>query len=437
MTTINATTFDALMSSLGPFEDVPHLAVAVSGGADSMALVLLADDWVRGQGGDVTALTVDHGLRPASTVEVRQLSSWLKGRAIRHRVLRWKGKKPNSGIQAAARQARYELMTNWCQRHGILHLLTAHHGDDQAETIFMRQGKNSGPDGLSGMPAGRALNGVRLLRPLLPTRRKDMEATLMARRQPWLDDPSNEEIRFARVAARRKLSGDEQENIRLQALAQNAADQRRRNSHQRAALAAKTVRMHPAGFCWWDFPDGSDDTLTRALLADILLCIGGGTYRPRRDRLDRLYRNITNRYTGSRKLAQGRTLAGTRILPMVAGFLICREVGRLPPPIALNCGSSGRWDRFDWRLRSPAKQDLTVGPLGDDGWRQVRMQTSIPLPSEVWPGLPALRQGELVLAVPHLNFASTDIAGLDGQKTQFFARFSPQRPLQPDGLLLV
>ncbi|MFP6725685.1 MAG: hypothetical protein VCB63_02445, partial [Alphaproteobacteria bacterium] len=172
-------------------------------------------------------------------------------------------------------------------------------------------------------------------------------------------------------------------------------------------------------------------------LADILLCIGGGIYRPRRDRLDRLYRNITNRHTGSRKLAQVRTLAGTRILPVVAGFLICREVGRLPPPIALNWDSSGRWDRFDWRLRSAAKQDLTVGPLGDDGWRQVRMQTSITLPSPVWPGLPALRRGELVLAVPHLNFASTDIAGLDGQKTQFFARFSPQRPLQPDGLLLV
>ena len=69
MTTINATTFDALMSSLGPFEDGPHLAVAVSGGADSMALVLLADNWVRGQGGGVTALTVDHGLRRASEME--------------------------------------------------------------------------------------------------------------------------------------------------------------------------------------------------------------------------------------------------------------------------------------------------------------------------------------------------------------------------------
>ena len=437
MTTINATTFDALMSSLGPFEDGPHLAVAVSGGADSMALVLLADNWVRGQGGGVTALTVDHGLRRASTAEVRQLSRWLKGRAIRHQVLRWKGKKPNSGIQAAARQARYELMTDWCHRHGILHLLTAHHGDDQAETIFMRQGKNSGPDGLSGMAAGRALNGVRLLRPLLPKRRKDMEATLMARRQPWLDDPSNEEIRFARVAARRKLRGDEQEIIRLQALAQNAADQRRKNSQRRAVLAAKTVRMHPAGFCRWDFPDGSDDALTMALLADILLCIGGGIYRPRRDRLDRLYRNMTDRCTGSRKLAQGHTLAGTRILPMVAGFLICREVGRLPPPIALNRDSYGRWDRFDWRLKCTTKQNLTVGPLGDDGWRQVCMQTSITLPSPVWPGLPALRRGELVIAVPHLNFASTDLVELDGQKTKFFARFSPQQPLQPDGLLLV
>ncbi|MBT3533701.1 MAG: tRNA lysidine(34) synthetase TilS [Rhodospirillaceae bacterium] len=442
MPAIDNNNFDVLMQPLGPFEDKPDLAVAVSGGADSMALVLLAQAWATRRGGGVTALTVDHGLRQGSADETRQVRAWLAVHGIAHQTLRWQGAKPDTGIQAAARQARYELLAQWCRRRGILHLLTAHHSDDQAETVLLRHDKGSGVDGLSGMAAVRALPGVRLLRPLLTRKREDLVATLAALGQPWLEDPSNQEPRFARVRARRQLRGEGGERDRLLDMAENAAVERRKTATALAALAVRAVRLHPAGFCWFDpsLCRGPDKELLAPLLADILRCIGGGIHRPRRERVARLSREIADQQLGG-----GRTLGGARVLQRAAGLLICREAGRLPRPT--NCtgnttgnttvNTMGRWDRFDWTLRTHGRREFTVGALGQDGWRQVRNRVQNNLPAPVRVGLPALWRGDRVLAVEHLEL--TPVSGMPKwwREIRFSAQFSPSRPLQPDGLTLV
>src|SRR5689334_22586799 len=102
--------FAAQLDRLGPFERAPRLAVAVSGGADSLALALLADAWARDRGGSITALTVDHRLRPESAAEARQVGTWLTARGIAQETLIWEGPYPSSDIQAAARAARYRLL---------------------------------------------------------------------------------------------------------------------------------------------------------------------------------------------------------------------------------------------------------------------------------------------------------------------------------------
>ena len=255
MPAISNDLFAALMRPLGPFETAPNLAVAVSGGADSMALALLAHAWAKQRRGAITALTVDHGLRRAAAAEARQVRAWLMGHGIAHQTLRWRGAKPDSGIQAAARQARYDLFGQWCRRRGVLHLLTAHHGDDQAETLLLRLQHGSGIAGLAGMPLVRALPGVRLLRPLLERSRTDLAASLDLRGQPWLEDPSNQEERFARVRARRLLADGGSGTggtAALLGLAGEAAAIRRQLRGALADLAARTVRLHPAGFCHFD-----------------------------------------------------------------------------------------------------------------------------------------------------------------------------------------
>src|SRR5438445_7778340 len=141
------------MAPFGPFEASPVVAVAVSGGRDSLALALLAQDWTRARGGSVIGLVVDHGLRAEAAAEAAATLCVLSQQGIDGAILHWSGVKPSSGLQEAARVARYRLLRDECRRRGILHLLLGHHADDQAETVAMRAARRSGPDGLAGMAA--------------------------------------------------------------------------------------------------------------------------------------------------------------------------------------------------------------------------------------------------------------------------------------------
>src|SRR5947208_13396457 len=155
----------AALAAIGGFDARPFIAVAVSGGPDSLALTILADRWVRERAGQLAALTVDHGLRPEGAEEAQTVGRWMATRGIKHHVLAWSGPKPATGIQEAARAARYGLLAEWCRAEGCLHLLTAHHREDQAETYLIRRRAGSGIDGLAGMSALREMVGIRLVRP--------------------------------------------------------------------------------------------------------------------------------------------------------------------------------------------------------------------------------------------------------------------------------
>ena len=164
---LDAADFARLMAPFEPFEGAPVVAVAVSGGRDSLALALLAQEWAAARGGRIVGLIVDHALRPESAAEAAATASLLGRHGCEAEILRWSEAKPRAGLQEAARAARYRLLREACRRRGILHLLVAHHADDQAETVAMRAARQSGPDGLAGMSAAVELPEVRLLRPLL------------------------------------------------------------------------------------------------------------------------------------------------------------------------------------------------------------------------------------------------------------------------------
>ena len=194
--------FAALMArALGrPLTPAEPIAVAVSGGPDSVALLLLAAAAFPGR---TTALTVDHGLRPAAADEAANVARQCAAAGIPHQILHWTGAKPTANIQAAARAARYRLMADWCAAHGTVLLLTAHHADDQAETLLMRLARGSGSPGLAGIRARRDLGqGVTLVRPLLTVRRADLSTN------GWqvANDPTNHDPHYDRTHARRLLA---------------------------------------------------------------------------------------------------------------------------------------------------------------------------------------------------------------------------------------
>jgi tRNA(Ile)-lysidine synthase len=279
--------FACLMAPFGPFEISPILAVAVSGGRDSLALALLAHAWATERGGRVVALIVDHGLRPESAGEAAVTLGVLAGHGIEGTILTWSGAKPRAGLQEAARTARYRLLRDECRRRGLLHLLLAHHADDQLETVAMRAARSSGPDGLAGMAALVEQPEVRLLRPLLAVPRGRLTATLLARAVQWLDDPSNVDPHFER--GRLRTSGGD-------GPVPSTADGGERSARERklARAAVETLEFEgedmaaidQAGFARL----GRD--LQMGLLSRVVQAMGGRDHPPRRDRLERAARRL-------------------------------------------------------------------------------------------------------------------------------------------------
>ena len=410
--------FATLMVALGPFERGPRLAVAVSGGADSLALALLADRWARERRGAIAGLVVDHGLRPESAGEARQTAAWLAARGIAAHVLPWLGAKPAAGLQAAARDARYELLGAWCRAAGVLHLLTAHHRDDQAETVALRAARGSGVDGLAGMAAIRELPGLRLLRPLLTVPKAALVARLEAAGQPWLEDPSNRAARFARARLRRAPL----DVAHYGSLAAEAAALRCALDRAVAAWLAQHARIAAAGFVLLAHPAlaAAPPAIARRALQQALLAVGGKPYPPRQARLEPLLDALR---AGS--IGAGRTLGGCRILPRGERLLICREPGAIRQVLRPRTGVWHLWDRrFAVRVSSEVA-GLRVAALGAAGWGRRGLHLEADLPATVAPSLPALWQHDQLLAVARPGAAIPGSA----PRAAIEARYRPPQPL--------
>ncbi|MBC7951461.1 MAG: tRNA lysidine(34) synthetase TilS [Rhodospirillaceae bacterium] len=408
MTPITAAEFAALMSPLGPFEARLRVAVAVSGGADSLALALLADQWAKALGGEVIALTVDHRLRANSATEAARVGQWLAARHIPHRILSWDGPKPAADLQAQARAARYRLLEEFCRAEGVLHVLLGHHRDDQAETLLMRLGRGSGVDGLAAMASVQEGFALRWLRPLLPLPRARLAATLIALGQDWVEDPSNANDAFARARLRKLIPVLATEGLspeRLAATAKTMGRARVALETMVAETAARWVTLHPAGFAVADpqaFAHPPDDVGLR-LLTRLLMCVGGGTYAPRAERSEKLFWQLKH------GLTKAVTLGGCRIAPCSEGLLFSREPARMAPPVALVPGAELSWDgRFRLKVAEDAPIGLVLGALGVTGWNRVAGMVKprrLPvLPAAVRATLPTIYGDDAISAVPHLGY---------------------------------
>jgi tRNA(Ile)-lysidine synthase len=212
---ISPTQFETFLNDLpANLASEKNLAVAVSGGADSLALAILLSEWREDKNIKLHALTVDHGLRPESAAEAKYVAKTLKPFGISHKTLLWDGIKPKTKIQEAARDARYSLMSEYCSAKKIKFLFLAHHGQDQIETILFRMAKGTGLDGLIGMrPLSHLENGLTLVRPLLRLSHKDLCDTLKSKKIDWIEDPSNINQRYARVRIRNVIDVLENEGL--------------------------------------------------------------------------------------------------------------------------------------------------------------------------------------------------------------------------------
>ena len=185
----------------------PALVLAVSGGPDSVALMWLMARWRRSlsRGPRLVAVTIDHGLRPEAAREAREVRRLARELDLPHRILRWSGEKPRTGVPAAARAARYRLLAQAAKAAGASHIVTAHTRDDQAETVLMRLLRGSGIAGLGAMARVTERGGVALARPLLDIAKSRLVATLAKAKIAYADDPTNCDTAFTRPRLRALL----------------------------------------------------------------------------------------------------------------------------------------------------------------------------------------------------------------------------------------
>lgn len=369
---LEAAEFAALMRGCVDADQTREIAVGVSGGADSMALVLLADAWARERGIRLTALTVDHGLREAAAAEAARVSRWLGGRGIAHRTLRVSCPRPGTGVQKAAREWRFAAFDAWCRDNGAGPVLLAHTLEDQAETLWLRVAADSGPDGLAAMRPQAWVSGLQIARPLLSVPKQRLIATCRAQGQAWIEDPSNRDRQYTRVRLRNlapRLS-----DVGL------GADVAARFSRAMAVARAEMdrqcatfLRMHGGvtltGIAWFNVDRFKrlPRPFQEILLSRLTRAIGGAALPPRRARLERLVEAL--REGG---VDRARTLAGCVIARRRdARVWIFREPGKTADPLSLKPGERGRWDnRFEVIGRAAAAGRL--GALTEDGWRWLR-----------------------------------------------------------------
>jgi tRNA(Ile)-lysidine synthase len=261
-------------------------------------------------------LIVDHGLREESHAETRQVAAWARAHGLDAHVLRWTGKKPASNIEERARAARYRLLAAWCEAHDVSSLVVAHTADDQAETFLLRLARGSGVDGLSAMQPRAPLPlpefpRIELLRPLLDISRAELRAYLTSMAAPWLEDPMNEDERFARARIRKILPVLEAAGLPPRRITQAAQHLgRARQALDAAALEflGRSARLeHGRALLDGAALAAIPREIALRALATVLSSVGGAIYRPRFERLDGLLSAALN------ETFAARTLSGCRI----------------------------------------------------------------------------------------------------------------------------
>ncbi|CTQ33808.1 tRNA lysidine(34) synthetase TilS [Jannaschia rubra] len=397
------------------------IGIAVSGGGDSTVLLLAALDWAEATGTAITAATVDHGLRAGSAEEAAQVAALCGRLGIGHSTLTVDTLIDGPALQARARDARYAALVRWAKAANLPVVLLGHTADDVAETLVMGLRRGVGIDGLAAIPEWRDIGPVVFGRPFLDLTRAALREMLDARGITAIEDPSNDDERFERVAVRKAMATLDLDPLMLARSAARLREARLSLARRTADLAIRVVTEDRGDLIL--APDAVEDLRTREpeqlrrLILAALAWIGGAPM-PRDAEQSRLLAAI-----GPDMAAV--TLAGCLIRGTAEGICFARETSACAGPMVLPATGKGvLWDGR-WRIAGPGGEGRTVGALGDDVTKVPWRNTGLPRRSLM--SSPAVRAADgTLIAAPLAGLA----AGYDLRLARpFSATLRPCGPL--------
>ncbi len=346
--------------------DESAIVVGVSGGSDSLALLLLLQDYLSTlpKRPRLVAVTVDHDLRAESASEARYVAALCKLRGIEHHISLWEGDKPATGVPDAARKKRYQLLVEAAAKVGACRIFTGHTLDDQIETYLMRKERGAAVRGLAVMAEHTRLNNQFILtRPLLSKRRENLREFLSEKNIDWVDDPTNVDLHYERPRMRIEIKHDKQSDQAL-ILAQINQAQKERSSVN-AELAAHLIahkgliHVRPDGAI--DVEKSGTDGLSAdasALLFGILASLSGGKkYLPRPADMRRILHHLKS----DRQKDERINIHGSVIERRAKYFRFWRENRHLPE-LRLDACESAIWDGR-YHIKNYGKSGITVRSL--------------------------------------------------------------------------
>ncbi|SDY60487.1 tRNA(Ile)-lysidine synthase [Jannaschia faecimaris] len=349
------------------------IGVAVSGGGDSTALLLAAQDWATQRDIPVLAATVDHGLREGAAAEAAWVAALCESCAIPHTTLRLTTLHDGPALQARARDARYAALAGWARAQGLSQVLLGHTADDVAETLLMRLKRGMGLDALASIPEWRQVEDVNFGRPFLGQSRTDLRADLASRGIVPLEDPSNDDTRFERVAVRKTMRALGLDPTMLARSARHLSDARTSLDTVAMEDRRELVREDRGDFVLQgNAIDSLQSDRLRRLVMLILTSITGKP-PPREAEQTRLLSQLP-------RLQAPQTLAGCIILPDGSSdhaIRFAREWSAAAPAVPQTPGDAATVTLWDgrWAVIGPQRSGLEIGALGDaisqTPWRDV------------------------------------------------------------------
>ena len=395
--------------------DTNPIALAVSGGPDSTAMMFLVSKSKKIKKKNVTVLIVDHDLRKDSRKEANLVMRNAKKIGFKYKILKWRGLKPSSGIQEAARKARYDMMISWCEKNNVKKLFLAHHLDDQVETFLMRLSKGSGIDGLSSMSKTSLKVNVNIIRPFLEIPKTKLVEIANSSNMKWVSDPSNSNLSYQRSRIRKLIPALSREGIDSHHInlvikrMDSAKDALNETVNSNIIKYVKSMEGIAFSLSYEALDKLSPEILLR-ILERIIMVASGSIYPARRLKLEAILS-----WLKSDNQISAKTLSGTVLRKRKDYIIFYRELKSSQASASIRPLTNRylSWDnRFHLKLNK--SKDLEVKSLGNEGVKILKSKKLLKkhglknIPLSAWKSAPSLWSKKRLISVPSLGYNILD-----------------------------